>query len=310
MQVIRIATRQSPLALWQANEVSRRLQLLYPDLQIELIKISTKGDNILDSPLNKIGGKGLFVKELEQSLLQNQADIAVHSMKDVPMELPDGLHLPVMLERDDPHDAFVSNHYAAPAMLPAGACIGTSSLRRQAQLSVLFPKLKMLSLRGNVGSRLQKLDDGRYDAIILATAGLKRLQLSHRITQILPSRLVLPAVGQGAIGIECRCGDSRIESLISVLHHPATATCVSAERAFNRRLNGGCQVPIAGFACLQGDEQIWFRARVSDPDGQRLIEGELRGSAVESESLGLQLAENFLSRGADKILAAIGLHTD
>jgi hydroxymethylbilane synthase len=310
MQIIRIATRRSPLALWQANEVGRRLQALHPALQIELLKVSTKGDKILDSPLSKIGGKGLFVKELEQQLLDGAADIAVHSMKDVPMELPDSLHLPVILEREDPHDAFVSNHYSSPETLPAGACLGTSSLRRQAQLLAAFPELKILALRGNVGSRLSKLDNGRYDAVVLAAAGLQRLELAHRITRILPSNLMLPAGGQGAIGIECRRGDNVIESLISALHDVPTAVCLAAERAFNRRLNGGCQVPIAVYALFQGNDLLWLRGKVSDPGGKQLIEGELCGSASEAESLGLQLAEEFLVRGAGKILAEIGLQTN
>ena len=310
MQVIRIATRRSPLALWQAEEVKHRLHLLYPQLSIELLKIRTRADKLLDSPLNKIGGKGLFVKELEQALLQGKADIAVHSMKDVPAELPEGLHLPVILQREDPHDAFVSNRYAGPEDMPAESCIGTSSLRRQAQLNAAFPGLKMLNLRGNVGSRLQKLDDGRYDAVVLAAAGLKRLQLEHRITCTLPDSLLLPAVGQGAIGIECRSSDAQTGTLIAALHDPVTATCVSAERAFNRRLNGGCQVPIAAYALIQADNSLWLRGRVSDPEGRQTIAGELKGSPQDAGSLGLQLAEDLLNRGADRVLADIGLSTD
>jgi hydroxymethylbilane synthase len=309
MPILRIATRQSPLAFWQAEEVARLLRASQPDLQVELIKVVTKGDKILDSPLSKIGGKGLFVKELEHKLLQGEADIAVHSMKDVPMAFPDGLHLPVILKREDPHDAFVSNRYANPEALPAGACVGTSSLRRQAQLLARFPDLKILTLRGNVGSRLNKLDAGRYDAIILATAGLRRLGFEQRITCKLTSSLLLPAVGQGAIGIECRQGDHTTEALLTTLHDGPTATCLAAERAFNKRLNGGCQVPIAAYALFRDDGRLWLRGRVSSPDGKVLIEGERLGPAAGAESMGSQLAEDFIQRGADKILAAIGVQT-
>lgn len=310
MNSLRIATRQSPLALWQAEEVARRLRALIPDLSIELIKVSTRGDRVLDSPLNKIGGKGLFVKELEQTLLEDGADIAVHSMKDVPMEFPDGLHLPVIMEREDPHDAFVSNRYGGPEELPRDSHLGTSSLRRQAQLLALYPHIVVSALRGNVGTRLQKLDDGRYDAIVLAAAGLKRLQLTHRITRILQSDTVLPAVGQGAIGIECRYQDNSVEQLIGTLHDSDTAICITAERAFNHRLHGGCQVPIAAHALLQGNDDLWIRGRVCDPEGRDVVEGELRGHVKEAESLGRQLAEDCLRRGADRILAKIGLIPD
>ncbi len=307
MNTLRIATRQSPLALWQAKEVARQLQIIHPGLETKLVKMTTHGDRILDSPLSKIGGKGLFVKELEQGLLNDSADIAVHSIKDVPMELPENLDLPVILPREDPLDAFVSNKYPDPDQLPDGAYIGTSSLRRQAQFLSKYPKIKVGALRGNVGSRLKKLDEGRYDAIILAAAGLKRLGNENRITYRIRSEQILPAVGQGAIGIECRQGDKTIKNLIKPLHDSATATCVYAERAFNRRLNGGCQVPIAAFALLEDNSQLWLRGKICALDGKRIIEGELRGSITEAESLGRQLAETFLARGADKILAAIGL---
>lgn len=305
-QTIRIATRKSPLALWQAEEVSRQLRLLYPDINIELIKIVSKGDKILDAPLAKIGGKGLFVKELEQSMLDGESDIAVHSMKDVPMLFPDGLHLPVIMEREDPTDAFVSNTYSSLEELPENARIGSSSLRRQLQIKEVMPAVRMLNLRGNVNSRLQKLDNGDYDAIILASAGLIRLEFEDRIkTRITPEQS-LPSVGQGAVGIECRVGDEQIESLIAPLNHPETHLRLSAERAMNNRLNGGCQVPIAGFALLENNE-IFLRGLVGWPDGSKVIRGEIRGAAEQAESLGQQLAEQLLSDGADVILRDMGL---
>ncbi len=307
---IRIATRQSPLALWQAQEVAYQLQAIDPQLKIELIKITTHGDRILNSPLNKIGGKGLFVKELEQGLLKNTADIAVHSIKDVPMEFPEGLYMPVIMQREDPHDAFISNKYQNPDELPDGAHVGTSSLRRQAQLLSHYPNIKISALRGNVGSRLKKLDEGRYDAILLAAAGMKRLNLAHRITCTLSNQKFLPAVGQGAIGIECRLGDEAVENLINNLHHRPTAVCVSAERAFNRRLQGGCQVPIAAYAVIEDQNRLWLRGKICALDGKSVIKGELTGAVSKSELLGKQLAENLLRRGADKLLSEIGLAAD
>jgi len=305
-QTIRIATRKSPLALWQAEEVSRQLALLYPDLKIELIKIVSKGDKILDAPLAKVGGKGLFVKELEQAMLDGEADIAVHSMKDVPMEFPEGLHLSVIMEREDPTDAFVSNHYSSLEELPENARIGSSSLRRQLQIKEVMPKAQMLNLRGNVNSRLQKLDNGDYDAIILATAGLLRLEFDERIkTRITPEQS-LPSVGQGAVGIECRVGDERIESLIAPLNHQQTHTRLTAERAMNNRLNGGCQVPIAGFAILENNE-LYLRGLVGRPDGSEVVRGEIKGSAANAEALGRQLAEQLLGDGADVILREMGM---
>ena len=306
LQTIRIATRKSPLALWQAEEVSRQLQLLHPELKIELVKIVSKGDKILDAPLAKVGGKGLFVKELEQSMLDCESDIAVHSMKDVPMVFPEGLHLPIIMEREDPTDAFVSNNYNSLEDLPENARIGSSSLRRQLQIKEVMPKAQMLNLRGNVNSRLQKLDNGDFDAIILATAGLLRLEFEERIkTRITPEQS-LPSVGQGAVGIECRVGDAEIEALIAPLNDLDTHTRLSAERAMNNRLNGGCQVPIAGFAILDNNE-IYLRGLVGRPDGSEVVRGEIKGPANNAESLGKQLAEQLLNDGADAILREMGM---
>lgn len=307
MALIRIATRKSPLALWQAEHVAACLRQHHIGVEIELIKISTKGDKILDAPLSKIGGKALFVKELEQSIAAGKADIAVHSMKDVPMELPPGFQLPVIMQREEPADAFVSNQYSQLSMLPDGAIVGTSSLRRQAQIAVRFPNLQIKSLRGNVGTRLQKLDDGEYDAIILAAAGLMRLGLENRITGVMQTQESLPAVGQGAIGIECRENDETIAALIQPLHDADTNDCVRAERAMNNRLNGGCQVPIAGFAVLEGAE-IYLRGLVAEPDGSKIIQGEIRGNRHDAESLGRNLAEDLLNRGAGSILSALGIN--
>ena len=305
-ETIRIATRKSPLALWQAEEVSRQLKLHHPDIKIELVKMTTKGDKILDAPLAKVGGKGLFVKELEQGILDGDADIAVHSMKDVPVEFPAGLYLPIIMQREDPSDAFVSNTYASLEDLPEDARIGTSSLRRQLQIKNTMPNTRMLDLRGNVNSRLQKLDNGDYDAIILASAGLIRLGFEDRIKSKIPPEQSLPAIGQGAVGIECRENDDRILSLLQPLNHADTHTRLSAERAMNNRLNGGCQVPIAGFALLEGDE-IYLRGLVGRPDGSEVVRDELRGPASQAESIGIQLAERLLEQGADAILRDLGL---
>ena len=305
-QTIRIATRKSPLALWQAEEVARQLKLHHADIQVELVKIVSKGDKILDAPLAKVGGKGLFVKELEQAMLNGEADIAVHSMKDVPMEFPQGLHLPVIMEREDPTDAFVSNHYTSLEALPENARIGSSSLRRQLQIKEVMPGAKMLNLRGNVNSRLQKLDNGDYDAIILASAGLIRLEFEERIKTRLSPEQSLPSVGQGAVGIECREGDGLIESLILPLNHIDTGTRLSAERSMNQRLNGGCQVPIAGYAMLEGNE-IYLRGLVGRPDGSEVVRGEVRGPRDQAERLGVMLAEQLLSDGAEVILREMGM---
>ncbi|RTZ78244.1 MAG: hydroxymethylbilane synthase [Gammaproteobacteria bacterium] len=303
-QSIRIATRKSPLAMWQAEHVAAALQAAHPGLQVELLGMSTQGDKILDTPLAKIGGKGLFVKELEQGMLEGRADIAVHSMKDVPVELPEGLHLPVIMEREDPRDAFVSNAYGSLDELPEGARVGTSSLRRQSQLLELRPDLELLPLRGNVNTRLRKLDEGEYDAIILAAAGLIRLGFGERIRTFLEPEQSLPAIGQGAVGIECRAEDERVNRLIAPLLHAPTAARVLAERALNNRLEGGCQVPIAGHAILEKG-QLWLRGLVGSVDGKVIIRGEIRGEEAEAESLGVTLAERLLADGADEILRAL-----
>jgi hydroxymethylbilane synthase len=280
---------------------------LYPELNVEIIGFTTRGDKILDTPLAKIGGKGLFVKELEQAMLAGEADIAVHSMKDVPMEFPAGLELAVICEREDPRDAFVSNRYQHPDDMPAGAVLGTSSLRRQCQMRERYPHLNIESLRGNVNTRLAKLDNDEYDAIILATAGLVRLEMSDRIRLRLPDTLSLPAGGQGAVGIECRSDDAELLALLQPLNHQETASCVIAERAMNRRLEGGCQVPIACYAELTG-ESLRLRGLVGSVDGQRMLRGEVAGAATNAESLGIALAEDLLSQGADTILAEVYGH--
>ncbi|MDU5805503.1 MAG: hydroxymethylbilane synthase [Haemophilus parainfluenzae] len=279
LKTLKIATRQSPLALWQANFVKDQLEKFHPTLSVELVPMVTKGDVILDSPLAKIGGKGLFVKELENALLEKRADIAVHSMKDVPMEFPEGLGLSVICKREDPRDAFVSNTYRSLDDLPQGAIVGTSSLRRQCQLKQLRPDLDIRSLRGNVGTRLSKLDNGEYDAIILASAGLIRLGLAERIASFIEVEQSLPAAGQGAVGIECRVDDEEVKALLAPLSDATTTTCVLAERAMNTRLQGGCQVPIGGYAIEQNGE-IFLRALVGETDGSAIIRAEGK-SAVE-----------------------------
>jgi hydroxymethylbilane synthase len=303
-QTIRIATRKSPLALWQAEHVARLIEDTFPGIKTELVKMTTQGDKILDAPLAKIGGKGLFVKELEVGMLDGTADIAVHSMKDVPVEFPDGLHLAAILKREDPTDAFVSNRYASLNDLPLNARIGTSSLRRQCQIKEVYPKAEILTLRGNVNSRLAKLDTSEYDAIILASAGLIRLGLSERITQRLDSKISLPAIGQGAIGIECRIDDHKLNDMLSKLHHRETGICVAAERAMNARLNGGCQVPIAGFAEIHNDE-LFMRGLVGSPDGRLMYRSEYSGKLQQAEAVGIAIAEDLLTQGADKILQAL-----
>ena len=304
---LRIATRKSPLALWQAEHVAAALREAHPGLAVELLGMSTQGDKILDTPLAKIGGKGLFVKELEARMLDGGADIAVHSMKDVPVDLPEGLHLPVIMQREDPRDAFVSNHFASLGELPEGAVVGTSSLRRQCQLADRRPDLQIKSLRGNVNTRLRKLDEGEYDAIILACAGLKRLGFEARIASHLDPAFSLPAIGQGAVGIECRSDDPFINDLIAPLNHSATATRVLAERAMNNRLEGGCQVPIGGYAELDGGTLL-LRGLVGRPDGSEMVRGEIAGRAEEAEFLGTTLADDLLSRGAREILQEVYSH--
>ncbi|MEX5443038.1 hydroxymethylbilane synthase [Acinetobacter schindleri] len=304
MKTLKIATRQSPLALWQAEHIRARLQELHADLQVELVTFVTQGDKILDTPLAKIGGKGLFVKELEAALLDGRADLAVHSMKDVPMALPEGLSLAVICEREDPLDAFVSNTYASFDELPQGAKVGTSSLRRKSQILKARPDLEIIDLRGNVGTRLSKLDAGNYDAIILASAGLKRLGLIDRIRHTLKPAVSLPAVGQGALGLECRDRDQAVLDLILPLLHAETDACVRAERAFNAYLEGGCQVPIAGYATLQ-DGKIAIEGRVGSVDGATLLRAELQGDVNQAEQLGVALAQNLLAQGAGDLLTAL-----
>ncbi len=304
--IIRIATRKSPLALWQAEEVSRLLKKFHPELTIELVTMTTKGDKILDTPLAKIGGKGLFVKELEVGMLEGTADIAVHSMKDVPMAFPDGLHLAVILEREDPSDAFVSNTFERFSDLPLHAKVGTCSLRRQTQIMEARPDIEILDLRGNVNTRLAKLDNGDYDAIILASAGLKRLGFVERIKQSIPAKQSLPAIGQGAIGIECRSDDERINRLLEPLNHPETALRVKAERAQNTRLNGGCQIPIGGYAELIGDK-IRLRGLIGFPDGSKIFRSEKEAPFDQAEALGIAVAEDLLSQGGDKVLDQLGI---
>jgi len=301
---IRIATRKSALALWQAEYVKARLEASHPGLKVSLVPMVSRGDKLLDAPLAKIGGKGLFVKELETALMENEADIAVHSMKDVPMEFPEGLGLYCICEREDPRDAFVSNHFDSLDALPPGSVVGTSSLRRQAQLLARRPDLKIQFLRGNVNTRLAKLDAGEYDAIILAAAGLIRLGFGERIRSSIGVEESLPAGGQGAVGIECRTTDSELHALLACLNHAPTATRVVAERALNKRLNGGCQVPIACYAVLEG-EQLWLRGLVGQPDGAVLLRAEGRAPLAEAEALGVQVAEALLAQGAEQILQTV-----
>ncbi|MDM1771788.1 hydroxymethylbilane synthase [Acinetobacter indicus] len=304
MNTLKIATRQSPLALWQAEHIRARLEALHAGLNVELVTFVTQGDKILDTPLAKIGGKGLFVKELEAALLDGRADLAVHSMKDVPMALPEGLSLAVICEREDPLDAFVSNTYASFQDLPQGAKVGTSSLRRKCQILKARPDLEIIDLRGNVGTRLSKLDTGQYDAIILASAGLKRLGLSERIRHTLAPEVSLPAVGQGALGLECRTNDQAVLELILPLMDDETNVCVRAERAFNAYLEGGCQVPIAGYATLK-DGQLSMEGRVGSVDGQTLLSAQLSAAPEQAEQLGEQLAQNLLAQGAGELLKAL-----
>jgi hydroxymethylbilane synthase len=308
IDLLKIATRQSPLALWQAEFVKTQLQQHHPSLKVELVTFTTRGDKILDSSLSKIGGKGLFVKELEHALLEGVADIAVHSMKDVPMEFPEGLGLSVICEREDARDAFVSSRYKKFSALPAGARVGTSSLRRQCQIKCARPDLQILDLRGNVQTRLAKLDAGEFDAIILAAAGLMRLGLQQRITESFADTILLPAGGQGAVGIEVRSSetakDRAIVDLLKPLNHHHTEVCVRAERAMNRHLQGGCQVPIACFSVLKNTE-IHLRGLVGAVDGRVILRAEKKGPANNPEALGIYVAEQLLAQGADKILNEI-----
>lgn len=298
-----IATRASPLALWQAHHVRAQLEGLHgAQLEVELLALTTQGDRLLDRTLAAVGGKGLFVKELEQALLEGRADIAVHSMKDVPVDFPPGLGLTAICQREDPRDALVSLQATALEALPAGARVGTASLRRRAQLLARFPRLEVLELRGNVNTRLARLDRGEFDAIILAAAGLERLGLEQRIAARLDPDGSLPAAGQGALGIECRLADARTRALVAPLAHPETEACVGAERAFNRRLQGGCQVPVAAYAQRVGADGLWLRGLVSSGDGSRVLRGERRGPLTAGEALGTGLADELLARGAGELL--------
>ena len=299
-----IASRESALAMWQAEHIRDRLRVLYPQTEVSILGMTTQGDQILDVSLSKIGGKGLFVKELETALEDGRADFAVHSLKDVPMVLPEGFVLAAIGEREDPHDAFVSNKYENLAALPEGSVVGTSSLRRESQLRARFPHLVIEPLRGNVQTRLRKLDEGRYAAIILAAAGLKRLGLVDRIRAIISSEDSLPAVGQGALGIECRADRTDVIAALQPLHHPDTAACVLAERAMSRALNGSCQVPLGGFAEVK-DGQLRMRGFVASPDGQRMMRAESTGNIASPEVLGKRIADELLSQGAGEILAAL-----
>ncbi len=301
-----IASRESALAMWQAEHIRDRLRALYPETDVSILGMTTQGDQILDVTLSKIGGKGLFVKELETALANGSADLAVHSLKDVPMNLPEGFALAAVGEREDPHDAFVSNKYENLAALPAGSVVGTSSLRRESQLRARFPHLKVEPLRGNVQTRLRKLDEGQYAAIILAAAGLKRLGLGNRIRGIISSSESLPAVGQGALGIECRADRTDVIALLQPLHHPETAACVLAERALSRQLGGSCQVPLGGFAEVRGGK-LHMRGFVASPDGKRMAQAEMDGDMAAPEALGNKIADALRAQGAGEILAALGL---
>ena len=301
---LRIATRKSPLALWQANHVRDALMARNPGLDVELFTMTTQGDKILDSPLAKVGGKGLFVKELELGILEGRADLAVHSMKDVPVEFPQGLGLAAILEREDPRDALISNTISSIEALPPGARVGTSSLRRQCQLRARRADLEVLDLRGNVNTRLAKLDNGDYDAILLAAAGVKRMGWEDRITELLPPEQFLPAIGQGAIGIEIRVADERVSRIVEALNDEQTATRIRAERALNERLQGGCQVPIAGYSEISHGVMV-LRALVGRPDGTELVQGVISGKPEDAEELGQVLADDLLSRGAKQILADV-----
>jgi len=302
---LRIATRRSRLALWQAEHVKARLQALHAGLAVELLPLSTRGDELLEERLDKVGGKGLFVKELEQAMLEGRADLAVHSMKDVPAELPPGFTLAAILEREDARDAFVSNRFATLAELPQGGRVGTSSLRRAAQVAARHPGLRALTLRGNVETRLGKLDRGEFDAILLAAAGLKRLGLAARIRGLLSPEESLPAPGQAALGIECRADRADLQPLLKALQHDATAACVRAERAVSLALGGSCTVPLGAFATLEGD-QLRLTALVAAPDGKRAARVECAGPAAEPEALGARAAAELRARGAEAILASLG----
>ena len=304
MTDLRIATRRSPLALWQAEHVAGALRALHPALEVELVAMRTSGDRMLDAPLARVGGKGLFIKELELALLDGRADLAVHSMKDVPVELPPELHLPVIMARADPRDALVSVRFAGLDALPPGATVGTSSLRRRCQLAAWRPDLRIENLRGGVDTRLRRLDDGDFDAIVLAVSGLERGGHAGRVTEALDVTTMLPAAGQGALGIECRLGDTRVESLVAPLACGPSTACVLAERAFNRGLEGGCQVPIAAHATIE-DGEMRLSGLVASLDGTRVLRTRVAGGVQEAEAMGADAASEVLEQGAGEILAQI-----
>lgn len=306
MSSLRIATRESPLALWQAEHVQARLRAAHPGLEVSLVPMTTTGDQLLSGPLSQSGGKGLFVKELEAALLEGRADLAVHSMKDVPAQQPPGLAVVAYLEGEDPRDAFVSNHHASLASLPQGARLGTASLRRQVQARRLRPDLQIEVLRGNVGTRLRKLDEGRHDAILLACAGLMRLGLEARIRERLDPEQFVPAIGQGIVGIECRADDARTQALLAPLHDAASALRLAAERSFNARLGGACQAPIAGHATRLADGRLRLVGLVGTPDGSRLLREEIIGTPAQASVLGESLADRLLAAGAREILQDLG----
>ena len=300
-----IASRESRLAMWQAEHVQRLLQTQNPTRDVQILGMTTRGDQILDRPLAAIGGKGLFIKELEVAMAEGRADLAVHSMKDVPMDMPEGFVLAAISEREDPRDAFVSPKYASLAALPDGAIVGTSSLRREAQLRARFPKLIIKPLRGNLDTRLRKLDEGEFDAIILAAAGLVRLGLADRIRARIDPADMLPAPGQGALGIEICDGQPDMQRIADGLADEATSACVRAERAFSRRLGGSCHLPIAGFAVSESHQRFWLRGLVASVDGTQIVSGECRGAWAEAEILGVELAESLLTQGADVLICQV-----
>lgn len=305
MNSIRIGTRRSQLALWQANFVADALRAAHPGLTVELVGITSHGDRTLDVPLSQVGGKGLFLKELEEALVDGGVDIAVHSMKDVTVTLPDGLHIPTICVREDPRDAFVSNRFASLDEMPPGAVVGSCSLRRRCILRHRYPHLRVENLRGNVNTRLRRLDDGDFDALILACAGLRRLGMAERIRRALPPEEFLPAVGQGAVGIECRRDDDVVNGLLGALRHTDTALCVGAERIVNEALDGGCHVPIAAYAVLGDDGALWLRALVGRPDGSQMLFAEERGDAGDAGALARRVAGELLEQGAAAILGDV-----
>ena len=302
--MLRIVTRESPLALWQAQFVRARLQETHPGLSVGIKTVKTIADRFLHKSLSEMGGKGVFVKELEQALLNNEADLAVHSMKDVTVDMPAGLTIAAIMEREDPRDVFISNRYPSLGEMPEDARVGTSSLRRQCQLKAAYPELSLRDIRGNVGSRLQKLDNGAYDSLILAAAGMKRLGMERRIRAYLDVADMLPAIGQGALGIEIRSDDAQVEQLVRSLSHEPTRLCVSAERALSRKLYGGCHLPLAGYAQISG-ETLSMTALVGYPDGSRIVQDAISGAAVDAGKLGYELAEKLLLQGAEEILAEV-----